>query len=195
MKNTKNSLINLDGNMKAYKVLKSNKFILIFCFGLVLGLILSMSFRAIKYNQILDPKIVNIDPTDAYDQIINTKNKVIFIDVRSRSEYDKAHASSSINLPIHYLYDDTHGFKNELKVPLPKNTNQDIYLICSGGRLAGVAYSYLEHYGYRNIKRIDGGISNWAKQGLPVISQSLFKSGEIEFNPNSELDKPYVKTN
>jgi len=43
-------------------------------------------------------------------------------------------------------------------------------LICSGGRASGVAYGYLEHYGFLNLRRINGGIENWLAEGLPVVS-------------------------
>lgn len=185
----KNILNNLAGNIK-----KNFEIVIIILLSIIFGIFIALNFRAIKYTEFLDPKIVDIDPRIAYDNIINQKvdgknNKILLIDVRSKTEYDRAHASSSINLPIHYMYDDTHGIKNELSIPLPKNTDQEIYLLCSGGRLAGVAYGYLEHYGYRNIKRIEGGISNWAKEGLPVIAKDVFELSEKEYNP---LDKPYV---
>ena len=159
---------------------------------ILLGVVLSLSVRSVRYTDIIPPRIVDIDPTEAYENILNNPEKYIVIDVRSGNEYRNAHASSSLNLPIHYMYDDTHGLPNELKVPLPKNTDQEIYLLCTGGRLAGVAYSYLEHYGYTNIKRIEGGIANWAQQGLPIITQSIFNSSEVDFNLEGELDRPYV---
>lgn len=162
--------------------------------GILLGVTASLSFRQIQYSPFLPPRIIDIDPNLAYANIIKNPGKIILIDVRSESEYSQAHASSSLNLPIHYLYDDTHGLKNEKGIPLPKNTNQEIYLLCTGGRLAGVAYSYLEHYGYRNIKRIEGGLKNWNDKGLPVITKSLFGNtyNEKSYNYPAPLDKPYV---
>jgi rhodanese-related sulfurtransferase len=176
-------------------LLKSNAFaVLLLCLGgFILGIGLSLSLRYIKYSEFVPTPIIEVDPTVAYQNILDNPDKYILIDVRSNGEYTTAHASSSVNLPIHYMYDDTHGLKNELGVPLPKNTDQEIYLLCTGGRLAGVAYSYLEHYGYRNIKRVEGGITNWAKQGLPVITKPLFNSPDLRFGTEgSPLDKPYV---
>ena len=159
---------------------------------LLTGVLITLSFRSIRYSDLVPPRIIDISPTEAYQNILRNPEKYIVIDVRSGTEYRNAHASSSVNLPIHYFYDDTHGLANELKVPLPRNTDQEIYLLCTGGRLAGVAYSYLEHYGYRNIKRIEGGIANWAGQGLPVITQSIFNGTEVDFSTDGDLDRPYV---
>lgn len=164
---------------------------LFFISGLLFGLLLSLSLRGVRYTDFVLPDIVNIKPVDAYNNILNHGKDVVYIDVRSEYEYAQAHASSSVNLPIHYLYDDTHGVKNEKNIPLPKNTNQEIYLICSGGRLAGVAYSYLEHYGYRNIKRVEGGLKGWNEAGLPMVTKGIFDTSSISDN-KALLDRPYV---
>ncbi len=150
--------------------------------------LLTLSFRQIRYTDYVPATIVDIDPRSAYENIQKNRDKIIFIDVRSEGEYNSAHASSSINLPIHHLYDDTHGLKNEKNIPLPKNTDVEIYLTCTGGRLAGVAYSYLEHYGYTNIKRIKGGLKGWSDEGLPIIVNDTF----AKFN-TAPLDRPYVR--
>jgi rhodanese-related sulfurtransferase len=167
--------------------------ILIIIVSLLVGSFSVLAFRALKYTPLIDPKIADIDPLEAYENILKNPKDILLIDVRSENEYNQAHASSSISLPIHYFYDDTHGLKNEKGVPLPKNTNQEIYLLCTGGRLAGVAYSYLEHYGYRNIKRIEGGIKNWNDKGLPVITKNLFGNSYVEksYGNPFPLDKPY----
>jgi rhodanese-related sulfurtransferase len=170
-----------------------NKNYIYLILGIILGCILAVSFRQIRYSEYILPSIKEIDPKSAYENITKNKDDVIFIDVRSEGEYLSAHASGSINLPIHYMYDDTHGLPNEKGIPLPKNNNQEIYLICTGGRLAGVAYSYLEHYGYRNIKRVKGGISNWNTEGLPVITKPIFGNDFKEKSYVSPpLDKPYA---
>lgn len=153
----------------------------------ILTISITLSFRPIRYTDYVSANIVDIDPSLAYENIQKNRDKIIFIDVRSETEYNNAHASSSVNLPIHHMYDDTHGLQNEKGIPLPKNTDVEIYLTCTGGRLAGVAYSYLEHYGYRNIKRIKGGLKGWSDQGLPIIVNDSF----AKFN-TAPLDRPYV---
>lgn len=158
--------------------------------GIVVGAILTLMSSSIRYTDLVYPIIDDIDPNVAYQNILN-KKRVILIDVRSEGEYNLAHASSSINLPIHYLYDDTHGLANEKGVAVPKNTDAEIYLLCTGGRLAGVAYSYLEHYGYTNIKRIKNGLKGWNDAGLPVITQDLFDNNTNN-SGSAVLDRPYV---
>jgi 3-mercaptopyruvate sulfurtransferase SseA len=63
--------------------------------------------------------------------------------------------------------------------------------------LAGVAYSYLEHYGYRNIKRIEGGLKNWNEDGLPIVTKNLFNptsNGSTSGSNHYSLDRPYEVT-
>ncbi len=174
---------------------KSEKnYIIVATLFFVFGVIFSLTFRQVKYTELIKPPIIDISPKVAYENLLKDPNKYILIDVRSEGEYNDAHAATAVNLPIHYMYDDTHGIKNSKNIPLPKNNNQEIYLICTGGRLAGIAYSYLEHYGYRNIKRIEHGLAGWNDSGLPIITPGLFKNTpERSFNSNSSpvLDKPY----
>jgi len=72
--------------------------------------------------------------------------------VRQQAAYNNQHAMGSINIPLQNFYFEKSG--------LPKNTNKTIVLICSLGTASGVGYGYLEHYGFRNIQRVHGGIEN-----------------------------------
>ncbi len=121
--------------------------------------ILVVYLTPLKWLNLKEPTISDVLPTlfnDAYKQ--NT-DKYIFIDVRPTEVYNASHAKGSINIPLHLLYDER---KN-----LPKS-GKKISLICSGGRASGVAYSYLEHFGFSNLTRISGGVEAWEKAGLPM---------------------------
>ena len=113
----------------------------------------------LKWITVVEPTIRDIDPVAFQSDFAKDSGQYIFIDVRSETSYNKVHAVGSINMPLHTLYDQRHV--------LPKK-GKEIILICSGGRASGVAYSYLQHYGFFNIKRIEGGIENWIAEGLPV---------------------------
>ena len=113
----------------------------------------------LKWITVVEPTIRDIDPVAFQSDFAENGDQYIFIDVRSETSYNKVHAVGSINMPLHTLYDQRHV--------LPKK-GKEIILICSGGRASGVAYSYLQHHGFFNIKRIEGGIENWIAEGLPV---------------------------
>lgn len=129
--------------------------------GLIIGGLL-VYVTPIKYTQLIEPKIKDIKAEEFYQDYIKNTDKYIFMDVRGLDAYNNIHAEGSINQPLHTLYNERHN--------LPRNTDKEIVLICSGGVASGVAYSYLEHYGFRNIHRIDGGIESWVAASLPVKS-------------------------
>lgn len=113
----------------------------------------------LKWVTVLEPHINDIDPTTFNEDFTMHPEKYVFIDVRPEAMYNTAHAKGSINMPLHTLYDTRHT--------LPKK-GKTIVLICSGGRASGVGYHYLQHFGFFNINRIEGGIEKWIVDGLPI---------------------------
>jgi len=113
----------------------------------------------LKWITVIEPTIKDIDSQEFYDMYVQNPDEYIFIDVRPEDPFNRVHAQGSINMPVHTLYDERRF--------LPKK-GKTIVLICSGGRASGVAYSYLEHFGFRNILRIEGGIEDWMAAGLPI---------------------------
>lgn len=146
-----------------FAILSKTKFIIIISAlaGIVLGAA-TLYVTPLKYSQLVEPKIKDVKAQDFYQEYSKNPDGYIFLDVRSLETYNNIHAEGSKNQPLHTLY-------NERK-NLPRNTDKHIVLICSGGVASGVAYSYLEHYGFRNISRIEGGIESWVTAGLPVKS-------------------------
>lgn len=132
----------------------------------VLVTIFAIYLTPLKHLNLVEPKIDDIDPTAFQDAYAKNPDDYIFIDVRPEGAYNQFRAAGSINIPLHVLYDARHV--------LPKR-GKTIVLICSGGRASGVAYSYLEHYGFLNLKRIDGGIENWQLEGLPVEGTAMYQ--------------------
>ena len=132
----------------------------------VLVTVFAIYLTPLKHLNLIEPRIDDIDPTALYDEYAKNPDTYIFIDVRPENAYSKLHAVGSINIPLHLLYD-------ERRV-LPKS-GKTIVLICSGGRASGVGYGYLEHHGFLNLKRIEGGIENWQLQGLPVEGTEVYQ--------------------
>ncbi len=126
----------------------------------ILGVVATVFTPALRYTSLWEPVLRDVDPSEIAEKIKANPDGYIFIDVRPQAMYDALHAEGSMNTPIHILYDE--------RVNLPKS-GKEIVLICSGGRLSGVAYYFLEHFGFRNILRIAGGVENWQAQGFPVV--------------------------
>lgn len=131
--------------------------------SLFIGIMVSVLFiylTPVKNLNLIEPKVHNVEPKIAYEEMLKNKDKYMFIDVRSESEYNTMHAEGSINIPLHMMFD--------AKYTLPKH-DKEIVLICAKGRASGVAYGYLEHHGFLNLQRIEGGVSHWEEEGLPVV--------------------------
>jgi rhodanese-related sulfurtransferase len=135
---------------------------------MVLGMVLALVVPFIRYNKYLPPpKVYSEDPKIVYQYILDNPGQYQFIDVRSLKEYNTLHASSSVSFPIADMYE-ADKFKN-------LSHDKKIFVICTSGRLAGIAYRYLEHFGYRDIVHIDGGVQGWVTAGLPIIGQNLLQ--------------------
>lgn len=116
----------------------------------------------LKHIAVIEPIIDDIAPADFYEDYKNNPDNYVFLDVRNGEAYSRLHASGSELMPLHTLYTE--------RLFLPKNTDKTVVFICSGGVASGVAFHYLEHHGFFNIKRIEGGIEAWEAAGLPVES-------------------------
>ncbi len=117
----------------------------------------------LKWVNLIEPKIKDRLPALFYNEYRENPGRYVFIDVRPPEAYNQKRAEGSINIPLHLLYDER---KN-----LPK-TGKTIVLICSGGRASGVAYHYLEHFGFLNLIRVSGGIEAWEAAGLPIVTEA-----------------------
>ena len=84
------------------------------------------------------------------------------IDVRSEGEWQAAHLDKTHHLPLNDILDhlDT----------LPKD--QDVVIMCASGNRSSTAASLLSQRGVLRLTDLAGGIEDWQKEKLPVISQS-----------------------
>ena len=119
-------------------------------------------FTPLRYTILVEPKVHEIEPDEIYAKMVQKPDYYLFVDVRPAADYKKVHAKGAINIPIALFYDEWREFPR---------TGKEIVLICGGGRLSGVAFFFLQHFGFTNIVRVSGGIENWLSKGLPVVLQ------------------------
>lgn len=110
---------------------------------------------------VLEPVIEDVDARAIHERMQENPQEYVFLDVRPADVFKVLHAQGSQSAPLHTFYN--------LRKQLPK-TGKTIVLICSGGLASGVAYSYLEHYGFFNVLRVEGGIEAWQAANLPVAT-------------------------
>lgn len=100
-----------------------------------------------------------IAPADAKRMIEKGPN-VKLLDVRSALEFSQVHIRDSINIPVDML-----AYKiNELG-----RTNENYIVLCRTGNRSPMAADMLMQSGFNGAKVMNGGITRWQKEKLPVV--------------------------
>jgi rhodanese-related sulfurtransferase len=94
-------------------------------------------------------------------EIITTESNEIVLDIRTPEEYNEGIIEGAIN--IDFYADD---FAQQLDT-LDKDAHYVVY--CNSGNRSGQANSTFEELGFTNVTEIEGGITNWYAEGLPVV--------------------------
>lgn len=86
--------------------------------------------------------------------------KLILIDVREESEWNKDHLPNAIHLGKGIIERDI-----ETKFP---DQNAEIVLYCGGGFRSALTADNLQKMGYTNVVSMDGGYRGWKDAGYPL---------------------------
>lgn len=100
----------------------------------------------------------HIIPADAYEAILN--GEAVLIDVRELSEVrmEKIPLERVLNHPMSVIMD---------RLPYISK-HQDIILFCQAGVRSVKVANLLNRHGYPRVANLEGGISLWKAQGLPL---------------------------
>lgn len=130
--------------------------------------VLVIYLTPLKHLNLVQPTMNEVDPITFYKEFSANPDKYLFVDVRSASEYAAAHPKGAINIRIADLSDPY------VRSQLPKSGKQ-IVLTCTDGKLAAVAYGYLQNWGYQNLLHLTGGLEQWSLDGLPIEGTNVVK--------------------
>ncbi len=89
---------------------------------------------------------------------IRNNPDVVLIDVREQWEYDAGHIPGVKLIPLGTL-------PNRLN-EIPKD--KFVVMTCRSGNRSGQATKFLRDNGFDNVHNMQGGISQWQQEGLPV---------------------------
>jgi rhodanese-related sulfurtransferase len=89
------------------------------------------------------------------------KQKALVIDLRDPNEFKQGHITGSRNIPYARL--------TEKLQELPKDG--PIILVCQLGQVAGTAARQLKSQGIQDVAKLEGGLSNWKSQSLPLVKK------------------------
>jgi len=96
-------------------------------------------------------------------QLINSPQAPVIIDVRSEREFDAGHIPGAIHIPFWSAY-----FRSE---EVPGDLLSPVVIYCQHGPRASLAGWMLRLEGFRNIRYLEGHMSNWQKLGMPIKSR------------------------
>ena len=120
-----------------------------FLFGLLgVLIVLFFIFEGQRNGRKISPQSLGI--------LVKAQNAML-IDLRDAKDFREGHISGSRNI----TYSQIASHAEELK-----SAQRPLVFICNLGQVAGTA---LQQVGYADSYRLDGGISNWKVQGLPLI--------------------------
>jgi len=86
----------------------------------------------------------------------------VIVDVRSEAEYREARVPGAVHVPFHALY--------ARREQLPDAGGEPLVLYCEHGPRAGIARAQLWLAGIGPVRFLEGHMSAWKADGLPVAS-------------------------
>lgn len=96
-------------------------------------------------------------------QLTNLVNKeeAVVLDVRDNKEFREGHITESRNIPFSSLKDNLGQ--------LEKFKEKPVVIVCKTGQSASAAGRILNSSGFKDVRRLSGGITSWKADGLPLI--------------------------
>ena len=106
-------------------------------------------------------EIDEISTIEAHERLESSDGS-LFVDVREPDEWDEGHIPGAIYTGRGRLEQRIEGLVPDKSRPL--------VVYCSAGSRSVFASKALEELGYLSVVNLAGGISEWAKAGLPVTA-------------------------
>jgi rhodanese-related sulfurtransferase len=97
--------------------------------------------------------------------------RVMMIDIRESQEHATGVAQGVVLLPMSQVA--------QRVAEIPKQTDQPVLLICNTQNRSRAVTEALQEQGFTNIRYVNGGMSEWAKRGWPMVKpQDLTTPGQ-----------------
>jgi rhodanese-related sulfurtransferase len=105
--------------------------------------------------------ISEITTDNLLDKIVNSENSFKLIDIRNKGYYNNlGHIKGAVSIPLLDLVENIDQL-NEYK-------NEELIIICEVGNSSKFITHLLAHQGYKNLKNLAGGMSNWIEKGFTI---------------------------
>ena len=93
---------------------------------------------------------------------LDTREKVILVDVREESEWARGHLPGAVHLGKGII-------ERDIENAFPDKAAA-LVLYCGGGFRSALAADNLQKMGYTDVTSMDGGWRGWTEAGFPVES-------------------------
>jgi len=93
-------------------------------------------------------------------QLINRQDAVI-VDVRDHKEFSQGHIAGAVNIPFSSL--------DQRAPELEEYKEKPVVVVCKMGQQAGAAGRKLKAKGFKDVRRLSGGMSEWTSASLPLV--------------------------
>lgn len=128
----------------------------------VLAIVLSLGFFACTSS----PK-GNVLTPHAFKAGMNDKKDEILLDVRTAGEYSEGHIKNAINID---------WYSPDFQAEVAKlDKSKPVFLYCKSGGRSGQAAQVLKNMGFTEVYDLDGGITSWKNEGLPLNNAEATK--------------------
>lgn len=96
-------------------------------------------------------------------ELVNLVNRdgAVVVDVRDEKEFGEGHIVNALNIP--------HANFAGRMTELDKYKEQPVVVACKMGQHSGMAGTMLRKAGFQNVARLQGGVTEWRNQNLPVV--------------------------
>lgn len=99
--------------------------------------------------------------------------RVLMIDIREPQEHDTGVAQGVVLLPMSQVA--------QRVAEIPKQADQPVLLICNTQNRSRAVTEALQEQGFTNIRYVNGGMSEWAKRGWPMVKpQDLVRPSSLD---------------
>ena len=91
------------------------------------------------------------------------KDEAVVVDIRDQKEFKTGHIMASVNVP--------HKDFDKRLVELNKHKGKPIIVVCNLGQVSSMATKKLKEAGFEDVVRLQGGITEWRAQNLPLVKK------------------------
>ena len=103
---------------------------------------------------------LNIDPNKVYNNLLDQKDNIILLDVRTKEEVLENNIKNSINIDFY-----SEDFK---KTILNLDKSNTYYVYCRSGKRSLNTVEIMRENGFTQSYNVEGGILKWVELNLPL---------------------------